>query len=251
LTVVSTTEWRTMERAGCAPAGILRRGCAFLADLFLLVGALFTALGAVSFVSPLDSPIGSGVLMVLGFGGLALFFASPAVGISPGRALMGIRVVDRVSGERPSLAQAGTRSLTLGLWPIEIVVASASRDGRRLGDRLARTIAIRDGSRPVRLGAAAAACIGVMVLGIGSFYVAMSNLASLDAARGFWEVEGDGASLGWSARCFSSSSGSAVLVVPLSRAGGDGVRFEARRRDGAWLVEHATRYPAGSSDLDC
>jgi hypothetical protein len=33
-----------MEKAEYAPAGILLRGCAFLADLFLLVGALFTAL---------------------------------------------------------------------------------------------------------------------------------------------------------------------------------------------------------------
>lgn len=131
--------------ASGTPAGVFQRVAAFGIDFFLAVAAITVVGFAPGLVIPLDRfqlhPFIPGILALS-----ALTYVLGSCSLlsnSYGRYAMGIRVVDVHDGQRPNVFQAMGRMLTVGLWPIELLMIASNDDGRRLGDRLAATRVIR------------------------------------------------------------------------------------------------------------
>lgn len=74
-----------------------------------------------------------------------VYFMKDSVrGMSPGRFILGIAVRDEADLEKcPNIFRLALRNLLIVIWPIEFLVLTFSKEKRRLGDRLAKTIVIR------------------------------------------------------------------------------------------------------------
>ena len=65
-------------------------------------------------------------------------------GISPGRFVIGIAVRDHAEpNATPGILRLALRNLLIIIWPVEFFVLAFSKQKRRLGDRLAKTIVVR------------------------------------------------------------------------------------------------------------
>jgi uncharacterized RDD family membrane protein YckC len=82
--------------------------------------------------------------------GILLYFAKDSIkGISPGKWIMGIMVrKDDDESEVPSFGKLFVRNLLLIFWPIEFIVLAASNDKKRLGDKIANTIVVKNPNKP-------------------------------------------------------------------------------------------------------
>jgi uncharacterized RDD family membrane protein YckC len=90
-------------------------------------------------------------------------------GMSPGRFILGIAVRNLADPERiPIISQLFVRNLTIIIWPIEFFVLGFSKQKRRLGDRIAKTIVIRreDITRGTRV-----LSFVILILGFGLLFV--------------------------------------------------------------------------------
>lgn len=65
-------------------------------------------------------------------------------GISPGKFVVGLQVIDRRTLKAATPIQCIIRNLFCLIWGIEIFVILFSSTGLRLGDRIARTMVIRN-----------------------------------------------------------------------------------------------------------
>ncbi|EID73878.1 RDD family protein [Imtechella halotolerans] len=129
-----------------------RRIIAFLIDhfivTFLMVVAVFLMLGPnfmdTDNVGNLTSKIGPTVLL-----GFLVYFAKDSIkGISPGKWIMGIMVRDEHNLDQvPSIGTLLIRNLFLLIWPIECIVLVFSKEKKRLGDRIGKTVVVKN---PVR-----------------------------------------------------------------------------------------------------
>jgi uncharacterized RDD family membrane protein YckC len=124
------------------------RGAAFGLDLLFLGGGPLLLAATVAFAVLMTAPepplaLGRG-FQVAQAAFVVLFLGRDAGGGSPGKRLLGLRIV-RVDGARTSLATSLVRNLPL-LIPGWNLVEAASvlrrRDGRRPGDRAARTAVV-------------------------------------------------------------------------------------------------------------
>ena len=130
------------------PERLWIRGAAFGVDLLLLAGGPLLLAAAVVFAVLLATPDPPLVLgrafRVAQAVFLLLFLGRDTGGGSPGKRLLGLRIV-RVDGARVSLTTSLVRNLPL-LVPVWNLVEAASvlrrRDGRRPGDRAARTAVV-------------------------------------------------------------------------------------------------------------
>ena len=65
-------------------------------------------------------------------------------GMSPGRFVLGIAVRDHAEpNTTPNILRLALRNLLIVIWPVEFFVLAFSKQKRRLGDRLAKTIVVR------------------------------------------------------------------------------------------------------------
>lgn len=123
-------------------AGLIRRGCALIIDLFVAVMPAVLIAAVPGVIVPLDRYLGVGLAIsvpVIG-GAFAYFFLGvAALPNTYGRYVMRVRVQEVGTGDRPTWGQTALRALTIGLWPIEALFILFSESKRRLGDRLART----------------------------------------------------------------------------------------------------------------
>jgi uncharacterized RDD family membrane protein YckC len=97
-------------------------------------------------VIPLDTSPGAVTTFGLPFVLAALAYLYIGYVLLPnsyGRYVMGIRVVDAVTGKRPRIGQGLKRAFTTGLWPVEAALIAFSETGQRLGDRWAKTLVVR------------------------------------------------------------------------------------------------------------
>ncbi|PZX19453.1 RDD family protein [Breznakibacter xylanolyticus] len=156
------------------PAGWCRRVAAFLLDLFIL--ALVLMLLAMIFMDSLvrlvpGSSLFSWVWLLVAMGAIGMFLCRDAFdGVSIGRFASGIVVRDVFIPHRsPGTFRLMLRNLFALLWPLDLLWVVMRRDGRRLGDRFARTVVLYSSQRAmrlVRLGLAA-----VVVLSVFSFFL--------------------------------------------------------------------------------
>ena len=133
-----------------------RRIAAFLIDhillTFLMVGIVFIALGPSLMDDFAESAFGS-VATVVMFFGMLIYFAKDSInGISIGKWIMGIAVRDVDDATKvPSFGKLFMRNLFVIIWFIEFLVLAGSLQKRRLGDKVAKTIVIKNQNKPTRL----------------------------------------------------------------------------------------------------
>jgi uncharacterized RDD family membrane protein YckC len=140
------------------PAGFARRGLAFMIDLILIalifeallissLGPLVTSLLSSSFFAPGPIALLSIATLVIGgmlFFGFSLSFIDRLLGGTPGKALLGIRVVDYSSGDPAGFLQYLFRetigkALSSALFLLGYVLAFFQIEGRALHDLLCKT----------------------------------------------------------------------------------------------------------------
>jgi uncharacterized RDD family membrane protein YckC len=117
-----------------------RRQAAFAIDLvalWLVILACGFSLGIVGAVAGVDIEAPATVLAWLLYG--LFLFKDGFHGLSPGKALMGVRVVDAVTGAPAGLGASFKRNLPLMIPFVPLIVAFQVGSGRRLGDGWAGT----------------------------------------------------------------------------------------------------------------
>ncbi|GGG97386.1 hypothetical protein GCM10011416_14210 [Polaribacter pacificus] len=133
-----------------------RRIAAFIIDhftmTFLIVVIVFISLG-IDFMDENNfSNLMTKILptMLVGF---LLYFAKDSIkGISPGKWVMGIMVRnEKTPNEVPSFGKLFIRNLFLIIWPVEFIVLASSEEKKRLGDKTANTIVIKNPNKPTKL----------------------------------------------------------------------------------------------------
>ncbi|BCY28598.1 RDD family protein [Flavobacterium okayamense] len=133
-----------------------RRIAAFIIDhfvfSFLLVGIIFLFLGT-NFIDENNFEKITSVMLPSMFVGFIIYFAKDSIkGISPGKWIMGIMVRDENHPEEiPSFGRLLLRNLFLLIWPIEFIILAASQDKKRLGDKSANAIVVKNPNKPSKL----------------------------------------------------------------------------------------------------
>jgi uncharacterized RDD family membrane protein YckC len=133
-----------------------RRIVAFIIDhfvmTFLLVSIVFSALGS----NFLDENNPSKMMLTMLFAmipGFILYFSKDSLkGISPGKWIMGIMVRDENNqNEIPSFGRLFLRNLFIIIWPVEFIVLATSDQKKRLGDKVANTVVVKNPNKPTKL----------------------------------------------------------------------------------------------------
>lgn len=154
-----------------------RRIAAFLIDHFvmtlLMVSIVFIALGPNFLDENNPSKMMTTMLLAM-IPGFVLYFAKDSLkGISVGKWIMGIMVRDENNpNEIPSFGRLLLRNVFIIIWPIEFIVLAANDQKKRLGDKVAKTVVLKNTSKP-RKRIRIAALIGVGVI----FFVFVSLFA--------------------------------------------------------------------------
>lgn len=133
-----------------------RRIAAFLIDhftfTFLIVGIVFLSLGTNFMDETNFSNLISKMLpaMLIGF---LIYFAKDSIkGISPGKWVMGIMVRNENNPNVvPSIGKLFVRNLFLIIWPIEFIILASSQEKKRLGDKTAKAIVVKNPNKPTKL----------------------------------------------------------------------------------------------------
>lgn len=133
-----------------------RRIAAFIIDhfvmTFLMVSIVFTALGPNFMDENNPSKMMTTMLfvMILGF---FLYFAKDSLkGISAGKWIMGIMVRDENNqNEIPSFGRLFLRNLFIIIWPVEFIVLATNDQKKRLGDKVAKTVVVKNPNKPTKL----------------------------------------------------------------------------------------------------
>lgn len=112
---------------------------------FLLIGTDFLNENQLSFFMIKILP-----MMFLGF---LLYFAKDSIkGISPGKWIMGIMVRDENNSTKvPSIGRLFVRNLFLIIWPVEFIILASSPEKKRLGDKTAKTLVVKNPRKPAKL----------------------------------------------------------------------------------------------------
>lgn len=133
-----------------------RRIAAFIIDhfvmTFLMVSIVFIALGPNFMDENNPSKMMTTMLLVM-IPGFILYFAKDSLkGISAGRWIMGIMVRDEGNqNEIPSFGRLFLRNLFIIIWPVEFIVLATNEQKKRLGDKVAKTIVVKNPNKPTKL----------------------------------------------------------------------------------------------------
>jgi uncharacterized RDD family membrane protein YckC len=133
-----------------------RRIAAFLIDhfimTFLMVSIVFIALGP-NFMDENNPSKMMTTMMFVMIPGFILYFAKDSLkGISAGKWIMGIMVRDEYNqNEIPSFGRLFLRNLFIIIWPVEFIALATNDQKKRLGDKVAKTIVVKNPNKPTKL----------------------------------------------------------------------------------------------------
>ena len=116
---------------------------------------------------------------------LAYFMKDCIGGASPGKRLMGLRVRDESNHQiTPKFWSLFVRNLFIAIWPVEFIVLATSKDKQRIGDRIAKTIVIRDEAKVRSAPIVVAVGLGAAVVFVVTlFFGTITILKQSDAYR--------------------------------------------------------------------
>ncbi len=158
-----------------------RRIVAFLIDhsviTFLIIAIVFLALGPNFMDADMDKMTTTMFAVMLP--GFLLYFAKDSVnGISLGRWMLGIMVRDANNpNEAPPLGRLFIRNLWLIIWPVEFIVLALSEDKKRIGDKTANSIVVKNPNKPRKLP------LILALAGIGIIYFAFLFLSIISIMK--------------------------------------------------------------------
>ena len=133
-----------------------RRIAAFIIDhfvmTFLMVSIVFIVLGPNFMDENNPSKIMTTMFVVM-IPGFILYFAKDSLkGISTGKWIMGIMVRDENNqNETPSFGRLFLRNLFIIIWPVEFIVLATNDQKKRLGDKVAKTVVVKNPNKPTKL----------------------------------------------------------------------------------------------------
>jgi uncharacterized RDD family membrane protein YckC len=133
-----------------------RRIAAFIIDhfvmTFLMVSIVFIALGPNFMDENNPSKMMTTMLFVM-IPGFIFYFAKDSInGISVGKWIMGIMVRDENNqNEIPSFGRLFLRNLFIIIWPVEFIVLATNDQKKRLGDKVAKTVVVKNTNKPTKL----------------------------------------------------------------------------------------------------
>lgn len=133
-----------------------RRIAAFLIDhfimTFLIVAIVFLSLGTSYMDEPDFFNTAIRMLPAMVFG-MFLYFSKDSIkGISVGKWIMGIMIRDENNPTQiPSFGRLFSRNLSFVIFPIECIVLAISEEKKRLGDKTAKTIVVKNPNKPAKL----------------------------------------------------------------------------------------------------
>jgi uncharacterized RDD family membrane protein YckC len=133
-----------------------RRIVAFMIDhlvlSFLLVFTVFIVLGP-NFIDKENPSKMMTTMFAVMLPGFVLYFSKDSIkGMSLGKWIMGLMVRDeKNTNEIPSFGRLFLRNLFVVIWPIEFIVLATSDQKRRLGDKVAKTIVVKNPNKPTKL----------------------------------------------------------------------------------------------------
>lgn len=133
-----------------------RRIAAFLVDhfamTFLTVSIVFIALGP-NFMDENNPNKMMATMLFVMIPSFFLYFAKDSLkGISVGKWIMGIMVRDENNqNETPSFGRLFLRNLFIIIWPVEFIVWATNDQKKRLGDKIAKTVVVKNPNKPTKL----------------------------------------------------------------------------------------------------
>ena len=133
-----------------------RRIAAFFIDhfvmSFLMVAIVFLALGS-DFMNENNPTKMFTTMLYVMLPGFLLYFAKDCIkGISVGKWIMGIMIRDENNpNEIPSIGRLLLRNLFIMIWPVEFIVLATNDKKKRLGDKVAKTIVVKNPITPKKL----------------------------------------------------------------------------------------------------
>lgn len=165
-----------------------RRIVAFFIDhfilTFLMVSVFFIALGPDFMNEKNPSKVMTTMLFSM-IPGLILYFVKDSFkGSSVGKWIMGIMVRDENNqNETPSFGRLFSRNLFIVIWPIEFIVLAANDQKKRLGDRVAKTVVVKNPNKPtLLLRISALIGVGVMFF-VFIYFIVGSTIKNSDAYK--------------------------------------------------------------------
>lgn len=172
-----------------------RRIVAFLIDhftfTFLIVGIVFLSLGT-DFLNQNNFRNLLYKMLPIMLVGFLFYFAKDSIkGISPGKWVMGIMVRNENNPQEvPSFGNLFSRNLFLIIWPIEFLVLASSQDKKRIGDKIAKAIVVKNPKKAAK----APRILALLIIGIVFFtFVTLfvgSAMKSSDAYKtALFEIE--------------------------------------------------------------
>ena len=133
-----------------------RRIAAFAIDhfvmTFLMVSIVFIALGP-NFMDENKMGKMTTTMLAVMLPGFLLYSAKDSIkGISVGKWIMGIMVRDENNqNEIPSFGRLLLRNLFIIIWPVEFIVLATNDQKKRLGDKVAKTVVLKNPNKPTKL----------------------------------------------------------------------------------------------------
>lgn len=133
-----------------------RRIAAFIIDhfvmTFLMVSIVFIALGP-NFMDENNPSKMMTTMLIVMIPGFILYFAKDSLkGISAGKWIMGIMVRDENNQNQiPSFGRLFLRNLFIIIWPVEFIVLATNDQKKRLGDKVAKTVVVKNPNKPTKL----------------------------------------------------------------------------------------------------
>jgi len=162
-----------------------RRIAAFIIDHFVLVFLIVSiAFRIIDLIVIDENNIGQAMMRmsIAMLPGFLLYTAKDSIkGMSLGKWVMGIMVRDAENPDKvPSFGRLFLRNAFLTILPIELIILLSSGEKKRLGDKAAKAIVIRNPNKPARF-LRVVALVGVLVGGV--FLFAVSGLKGGDAYK--------------------------------------------------------------------
>jgi uncharacterized RDD family membrane protein YckC len=130
-----------------------RRIAAFLIDhfvmSFVIVSMVFVVLGS-DFIDNNNVGRMATIMLLVMIPGFLIYFAKDSVkGISIGKWILGIMVRNESDYDTtPSFGRLLVRNLFIIIWPVEFIVLAISEEKKRLGDKVSKTVVLKNPNKP-------------------------------------------------------------------------------------------------------
>lgn len=125
------------------------------------------------------------ILLFILIPGFILYFGKDSYqGISLGKWIMGIMVRDDEStNEVPSFSRLFLRNLFLIIWPIEFIILATNEQKKRLGDKVVKTVVLRNPIKSSKASRIVALISVVMLFFVFVFFTVGSSIKKSDAYK--------------------------------------------------------------------